>query len=342
MHDEGSKSNKNENKDISIESNYYVNEATLELLRRRIESEALQNLVKTIGIPLGSLSVISLLTLWLTIPKTIDSIISSNQFVQSNLRQEVISYFGSKQGQEALNKIVENNVENNVDSFLESEDGKEFLVKAINRALTPAGVRISQRIESHVNHLVSEVELFPDIKSFEKQGDEPLKRILASEDTEKLLANGATIALKFPINQGKGYHATTIRSYILGFKDKFGDRFQSVLVVDGNDQSFIASIPPQLLLDLNDGIRGPQFANLLNNIKDARSLAQDLVNFFNDPSIAKYARSDWTVREALTQPIWPDYSNLTGKVSVINKESIYLGTTTRGQLISGVIKTGNP
>ncbi len=45
---------------IVVGENHYVNEATLELLQRRIESQALGNLVKRVGFPLGAAGVLSL------------------------------------------------------------------------------------------------------------------------------------------------------------------------------------------------------------------------------------------------------------------------------------------
>ena len=71
---------------VRVESELYVNQATLELLRRRIESEVKGSFFRWIGLPIGGAGILAiLLTVFLWIPDKISTIIENNPTVQERL-----------------------------------------------------------------------------------------------------------------------------------------------------------------------------------------------------------------------------------------------------------------
>jgi hypothetical protein len=317
---------------IVVGENYYVNEATLELLQRRIESQALGNLVKRVGFPLGAAGVLSLLWgLLVVVPTETKKFIEKSPVVQRTLETTVNNYFSSEQGQ--------NNVEAQLKTFLDSKEGQEFLTRRINEALAPAAKKLSQRIESGSTRLVSDVELFPEIGSFEKRAPDYIDNILNSDEANRLLEKKANIALRFPVNQGKVYNPYAVNQYLFKFNSKYAERFNALLIVEKDGKSFIASIPPKLLLssEQSDSDKIIQFTQLLTSTGNTDFFKQRLSLLF-DRSVTEFVSNEGTVKDALTKPVWLNYQNLTDRVSVVNKDNIYIGTTTREKLIHGILQ----
>ena len=81
--------NKNEEK-LQVDSNLYVNEATLELLRRRLESDVKMNLFRWVGLPVGGAGIVAVLFfLFVWGPQTIQDYVAKDPSVQEKMRQTV-------------------------------------------------------------------------------------------------------------------------------------------------------------------------------------------------------------------------------------------------------------
>ena len=110
-----------------------------------------------------------------------------------------------------------------------------------------------------------------------------LFNILNSYEANRLLETNANIALRFPVNQGKVYHAYAVNQYLLKFNSKYGERFNTLLVVEKDGKSFIASISPKLLLssDQWDSDKIVQFTELLMSRKNTDFFKQRLSSLFD-------------------------------------------------------------
>jgi len=120
----------NDEQRIRVDSEFYVNQATLELLRRKIESEVKGGFFRSIGLPIGGAGVVTiLLTLFVWIPDKIGTVIEKNPVVQQNINSAAIAYLSDP---ERGKKFVHTQVEDYLRSYLaDPERGQKFMQQQI-------------------------------------------------------------------------------------------------------------------------------------------------------------------------------------------------------------------
>ena len=144
---------------MTVQENFYVNEATLDLLRRRIESDVKRGFFRSVGLPVGGAGIVAILFfLFYWGPRTIQDYLTEDPDMQKQLQQTVLEttqeYLkDAKRGQQVIGghvgsttlsylqdeergqKVVEDlvhetvvaNLQRQVAAYFESKEGKEFL-----------------------------------------------------------------------------------------------------------------------------------------------------------------------------------------------------------------------
>ncbi len=120
-------------KDLTIDEDRRVNEATLELLEARIKSGVIRSFMKLIGIPLGGGTLIALGTaifVWFPghaqqaieahVNKSVAAITTQIEF-RENLRQSVESYLESEVGVSIINSEVKNAVRRKMPTLVDAQ-----------------------------------------------------------------------------------------------------------------------------------------------------------------------------------------------------------------------------
>ena len=154
--------NKNEEK-LQVDSNLYVNEATLELLRRRLESDVKMNLFRWVGLPVGGAGIVAVLFfLFVWGPQTIQDYVAKDPSVQEKMRQTVeettqaylknpdagqqlvrkhvgtstVNYLtdeksGQKMVLETVRDVALKNLHDQVSAYFGSKEGQKFLSRQL-------------------------------------------------------------------------------------------------------------------------------------------------------------------------------------------------------------------
>ena len=112
---------------VKIDEEFNVNPATVELLRRRIESEIKGSFFRWIGFPVGGAGVLAiLLTIFGWIPGTISKVVEENRRVQDVLISSTIDYMKHPQkGQEFISTQVAKFMNN----YLQDPEGGQKLMR---------------------------------------------------------------------------------------------------------------------------------------------------------------------------------------------------------------------
>lgn len=152
-----------EDKPIRIDDTLYVNEATLELLQRRIESDVKARLWRSIGIPAGSVGILAVLyVVFVAIPQHIEK----SETVKLGLDTAVAKYLkdperGQRFLQQQVEKITQEQVQVAVGEqvkvamknyFADPQGGQRFVTAQINSAVeahftrSDAGRKIVQEL----------------------------------------------------------------------------------------------------------------------------------------------------------------------------------------------------
>lgn len=147
---------------IKVDSELYVNEATLELLRRRIESEVKVNFFRSIGLPIGGAGVAAIaFALFFWIPQKVQTFVENDPSVQAALQQSAQGYLTSKEGQEFVRGRIEETarkqVEAEVGAYFTDEMG-ETLVRTQLEALVQKDPVIRKTLQQSAQGYLSDPE----------------------------------------------------------------------------------------------------------------------------------------------------------------------------------------
>ena len=382
---------------IGVDRELYVNDATLELVQRRIEGRVRRNFFVWVGGPLGGGGLAAvLLTIFVWIPGKIETILAESKAVETSLKTSVQKFLttpkgeqfvqdrigGSVQaylcdpesGQELLHEQVKlmlpNHIEEQTAAYFATDDGRAVLNQEIGVALSvyfaqssgakaledavattmhaepiqqlimqtinEAVQRLSARIQDHRNRLVADLALFAservgkdslrDLEDF--LGDPRAKQLRDMPPPKKPLA------LTFRVRQGDIYAEYPIKQYINRLKEFFGDQFRYVLILD-RDETCLAIVDPLRMRSvLSDG---NLLMRLLNSHEDRLS-SQDAIRLASELfGNLRAIQNEATIAEALRASVWSRPDDLTEEVPVVDGNRHLLGTTTRRQLISGIL-----
>lgn len=131
---------------IKVSDSLYVNEATIELLQRRIESQVLSNFIKMIGIPVTGGGVVAILVAALYwIPSQVGKVIEENPTIKAEIASAVEGYLGEGNGQKFLVRETESSL-------------KQELPQAIDRHLDSAEIArlVAQQLPKSVETFFAE------------------------------------------------------------------------------------------------------------------------------------------------------------------------------------------
>ncbi len=346
-------------KPIRVEQDYYVNEATLELLQRRIASGVKTSLVAWVGAPVGIMGLLAIgYALFFTIPPEIQKVASSylqnpetGQAVVENAVAEFLS--DPEGGQTVLKDKVQPAVTNylndptmgrgtiqkQVTEFLASASGRKLIQDQVKAELKPTMTALLDPMKKNANKLVAQARSLdtPEgVERFEKGAVEQLFRFLRSPEGQRLKAEKFDISLSKHILRGPVYGAGAIRVHLDTLRQEFGDRFQHVVLYDSSDK-FIARIEPGRFRSKLASQRD-ELMRLLNARPNEISLQQvkeSLKRMFG-PQVTDQIREDWTLVQALKKPTWGQPPNRKRRVAVVSADNKFLGTTTRGLLLKAI------
>ncbi len=89
--------------EAKVLSNANVNDATLELFQRRIESKLLSNAIKTIGIPVTGGGIVAVIVaMFFVIPSQVGKVVENDPTIKAQIASSVENYLGKGKGQEFL------------------------------------------------------------------------------------------------------------------------------------------------------------------------------------------------------------------------------------------------
>jgi hypothetical protein len=367
---------------ITVGNEHYVNEATIELLRRRIESDVKNSFFVWIGAPIGGAGILAILfVLFWKMPEIVDRHIGKaiggnvekvaiaymndpekgEKIVQQTaeeaaknhtkaavdgyfasdtgmavlndrLNQEMAGYFSHEEGKKLVNALLAEN--------LTSGPGKDLLVKTINEALQPQAGRISETIQENKERIVATVKLLKDPRIVQKIHPNALDDFLGDKKASGLKREAVPIALTLRIRRGPHYRHDYIAYYIANLKEFFRTQFRYVLILDENHSLLARLTPGQMKESLEDPQLREQMIKLLNseaNELTAEKARDDLADWFGDNSVATIGL-DWEVINALkAEKVWWQPLRTDEEVAVIDGVGKFIGTTSRGRLIEGIV-----
>ena len=119
---------------LTIEGTNYVNEATLELLRRRLETDVRKSFWGWVGLPVGGAGILGVVyLLFAAIPSSVGEFIANDTSVKARMDDAVVEYLQNEQtGAELIRRQVEaasdRMVTRAVERYLTSEQGQIVLL----------------------------------------------------------------------------------------------------------------------------------------------------------------------------------------------------------------------
>lgn len=377
---------------LKIKEDNFVNDATLELLQRRIESNIRGNLMKTLAIPSGAGGVLAIvITLAFLIPQRIDTILdnpASQKVLADEIHQQIAKYFEDPESREKILLVVEGETlkqargeaSKTINEYLNSEkgravltqtiqlefagpsnqelirslvdnylkqDGRELLIDEIERTLRPAAEVAASTIDENRKRLVEAFD--PQALAGDpKRSVEFLQEYLSPASVRMRIDRGMPIVLTKTVRQGNAYDASVIRSYLTGFRDRFGELFRFVSVSYGladNKEVLIALIPSDRFERQFDRIAN-KFVDLLNSANDSvpateEQVRQQIVQWFG-PEVTRVIRADWQVDEALTnRQVWTEPFAATDEVAVVDKDGRLIAATSRRRMVEGLLRNND-
>jgi len=348
---------------VRIEKEYYVNEPTLELLTRRIETKVKKGVLGWVGFPVGGAGIIAIIiALFVVLPSEVQKFISEDPLIQQTLGSEISNYLKGEEGKEAITINTKEQVAKEINKYFEtkegkdvlsvtfneyfkgdsgreladklvkeyfkSESGQELIIKVLNESLKPIAKDMSKQINEDSSKLISKIQTFDKITSFEKGSPDYLAEILERSETKALRGKNIPIALMMPVRKDKEYNPYAIKSYIYDLLDYFGDNFKYVTLVDENGL-FLATLKP------NEVKNNPnELCYIITNHYD--DIRKSLMKQFGRNSIASIS-SNWSVKDTLKSDLWEKYENMNIEISVVNCDGKFMGVTSRKKLIDGIL-----
>jgi len=366
----------NEENSIKVEKDLFVNEATLDYIRRKIESDVKNNLFRWVGLPVGGAGIIAILFLLFSwIPNKVSTIIETNTEIQKRLNNSVVEYLGNpEKGQ----KFISQQIENDIEKYMQDpERGQRFIQNEIEKTAK------------------EQIEL-TTAAFFEEKG-EPLIRELSdaylkSPEVKEVITNSIDQALKPKIARLSEQIRQNAEKLVVEIESKFKD---TTMIDKGSlsklDQ-FLHSAegqkirqqgtPIALTISIRGGVRYADWAireyiNMLTDVfgakficvlivdRNGKFLAQlppefvknnvdKLLYIFNStpqfsPEVAKhefakmlgkgcikYIALESSVAEALKSDVWMESGRKIKKLAVLNQTGNFVGLTSRSRLIEGI------
>lgn len=303
-----------EEKSIRVSENLFVNEATLELVQRRIETEVKSGFWRWVGIPVGGGGIVVVLfALFWQIP------------------QYVENYLKSEPGE----KVVMTQVNSSVKDYFATRDGQKAIQDHVKKVLEPQLASALEPIKEKAEQLVRRAESLTEVRGINKDTYGELDLFLRSHEAARLKEGPALIALTARIRQTDrgGYNFNVMMDYLDSLQQEFGPKFQHVLLTDS--EGLIARIDPSLF---RTGLQQHRniLMRILNEPQDRlpRNETQDKLDQIFGVRVSDAILESWKVGIALRKSMWRDPPYPQKEVAVLGEDGHFIGTTTRERLLA--------
>ena len=367
----------NEETRVSVDREYYVNEATLDYLRRRIEGEVKGNFFRWIGLPVGGAGIIVIiLTIFFWVPEKIEAIIETNPVIQETLDQSAMAYLNDpdrgqvfisqqlqtdierylkdpQKGQKLIQQEIENTARTQIERITTGyfESAGEPLIRDLADAyLKSAAVRdvlvnaINTALKPHIDSLSGEIRQNVDRLVIETA--------MPARDTRRIDKSTMTALFDFLRSEEADNLKREKRPVALALTVRQGSRYNRHAVIEyihilSND--FGQAFSSVLVFD-SDGTfiarLAPSFVlsavdplmELFNSGPQVpASRIRKSLEQMHDPYCTASVRSRWKVIEALTSRAWQKNAGIEAEVPVIDENRHFIGLTSRQRLIHGVL-----
>lgn len=190
-----------------VDSELYVNPATLELLRRRIESEVKSGFFRSVGLPVGGAGVLAILfALFVWIPDKIATFIEKDPNVQEKLKSSAVAYLNDpEKGQ----KFVRTQVEAFLPAYLQDPKGGQEIIRQ----------HIEKTGQKHVETATASF--------FKESGPKLIRELvdkhLKSPEVKELLVRSINDALQPKVTALSEEIHLNIGKLVVKIKEPFGD-----------------------------------------------------------------------------------------------------------------------
>ncbi len=186
----------NDQQQVKVEEDLYVNDATVELLRRRIESDVKKGFFTSVGVPIGGAGIVAILYLLFSwIPAQLASILEENRQIQEYVESSVKSYLDDEdRGASFIRSEVNNIAHKYIDQAVRAHvvsDETRAIVKSVVTAQTKAYYEspdASELVESLVKQNMESDMVRSQINNAVKVALEPLLTALTSDIGDNLNA----------------------------------------------------------------------------------------------------------------------------------------------------------
>ncbi len=126
---------------FTVDDKHHVNDATLELLRRRLESDVRKSFWGWIGLPVGGAGILGVIyAIFFAIPNYVGEFISSDDGIKRNMDQAVVDYLKSDTGARIVKAQVEAAsgpmITQAVQTYLTSEAGRDVVQQDVRNVMT--------------------------------------------------------------------------------------------------------------------------------------------------------------------------------------------------------------
>ena len=366
----------NQDNRIKVEEELYVNEATLELLSKRIEGDVKRGFFKSIGAPIGGAGIIAVFyVLFSWIPTQVEKMIENLPGIRQNIQVSVIDYLSDKdKGQAFIREQVD-------------ISSREFVQKAVTDRLA------DEKMTRHLNDLIDkQTTAYYQSEEARKLVENIIQSHMGSHAVSRQIQNAVDKALApvlgnlsrdidekfgsvvYDIPELAG--TRQIRKESLGDLIHFlsssqaaaieSDQVPVVLTIPIGRTRYMAEIIEVYIQELSARF-GDHFNTIAITDGDSRFLAlvpadrfmevlkhnRGLMDLLNNvpghpladafiigafgPSVARRIRSDAVVREVLlTRSLWEAGTDFKF-VGVINNAGELIGITSRRKIIEGCL-----
>jgi len=363
--------------ELTVDGKHYVNEATIELLTRRLESDVRKSFWSWVGLPVGGAGILGILyVVFVSMPNYVVKYVDTDETIKSRMDAAVVDYLSDEQqggqliktqaeeasgpmvraavpsfltsneGQQVLREGIDQvvaeyyqgdegkeRIRQLVGEYMKSDAVRQLIRTAVSEALDPAVARLSNEIQDNLAELVIEIAAVPTAARLDKGNMNQLHDFLSGPDAERILNTRQPITLGLTAGKGRRYAAFAIAEHISELEGRFGNQFEHVLILDERGK-FLALIPAPMVSEQLD----QEFMEIVNSRASVMPRAEvqaRLATLFGRFVLSSISTTD-TAAQALQNPIWLEIPD-GAPASVLESTGEFVGVTTRGNLVEGVL-----
>ena len=251
---------------VKVEEELYVNDATLELLQRRIESNVKSNFFRSVGLPVGGAGILAILFgLFYWGPQTIQDYVSEDEAFQQKLQQTVLEttreYLGDP---ESGREVVRSHVAATTVEYLKDEESGQKVVQELVRETARANLQ--QQVAAYFEKpegqefLRNRLAEYFGTNAGQKQLAEAVRGGLASNAVQKLITQ--TISREIQpfadrVQQSVSQHKDDLVTELLQAKVTPDPEGYDVVELPGM-RAQVANIPKGGVSDLRRFLKSPE------------------------------------------------------------------------------------